>query len=111
MELSKMYHEFMDRTGMLLSDIELEALEISPCDQFGGFRRSRIPELQSLCKKNPEIHIVSWLNPNVMLNRFAPGARLFFLATGDPDPQLVYDTTATEQDLEVLELRAAQRAS
>ena len=111
MELSKIYHEFMDRTGMLLSDADFKSLDISPCDQFGGFRRNRTPELQSFCKKNPEFHMVSWLNPNVMLNRFAPGARLFFLAKGCRDPQLVYDTTATEHDLEILELRTAESAA
>ena len=111
MKISKNYHEFIQQTGMVLSDTPLESLEIFPCDQFGGFRRSRIAELQIFCKKNPDFHIVSWLNPNVMLNRFAPGARLFFLATGDRDPHFIYDTTSSEQDLEILELRAAQPAS
>ena len=111
MALIKSYHQFVRQTGLFVSDESLEPFGLFSCDRHGGFRRPRILELQSFCKSNPDFHIVSWLNPNVTINRFAPGARLFFLAQGDQDPHLIHDTTAQSQDLEVLELRLNQPAS
>jgi hypothetical protein len=111
MALLQNYHQFVLRTGMLLSDEALDPYGIESCDRFGGFRRSRILELQMICKSNPALHVVSWLNVNVNINRFAPGARLFYLAIGDSDPRLLYDVTTKGQDSDVLEFRLGQSTS
>jgi hypothetical protein len=74
------------------------------------FWSERAHELQAFCRSNPDYHIVSMLNGNVYLNRYAPGASMCFLASGNPDPRIIYDTTTSYQDSDVMELKARQSA-
>lgn len=105
------YSQFIDHIGMLISSESFEPLTISPCTQFGHFDRKRVDDLLAFCLANPDFHIASRLNPNVVINRLALGAKTFYLASGDRDSHIIYDTTASRQDLDVLELRATQSAT
>lgn len=104
MDLFSSYHQFVLRTGMLISRDALDPLNISPCDSLGGFRRTRRAELQAICLQNRSLQIVSWLT----IDRCALDARLFSLATGDQNPRVIFHAAADDPDLEVLILRANQ---
>ncbi len=104
-------HQFFTRICMLRSESAFEELGIEPCAAFGMFGSDRVPELLAFCKSRPEFHIVTQLNANVIVNRFSPAGRTFSLASGDPDPRLICDSTAMDPDLEILEFRTDKAAS
>jgi hypothetical protein len=103
MSCYKIYRQFVERVGMITTDSRLQELGIHPCAPLAIFRRERLGELQQFCQQNPEYHIVSQLNANVLINRPAPAARLFFLAYGDQDKKVFYSTSALSPDLQIPE--------
>jgi len=80
---------FMRRTGVISDYDELFALGLFHDSILGGFYRDNVDELRMFCSQHPEYHIVSVVNANCYLNRFAPGAVSFYLADGDTNKRLV----------------------
>lgn len=111
MPLIHNYHDFIAQSGMLTSDVPFQAIAIVPCNHFGVFWPSRAPELLAFCRANSDYHIMSQLGPAVTLNRFTAGATMYFLAAGDANPHIIYDTNATSEDSEIFELWAAHAAA
>lgn len=87
--------DFIIHTSMVVDYKSLAALGLEPNNLFlCCFHRDRVAELRSFCLKHPEYHIVSSLGGKMYLNRFAPGATLYFLAIGDSNPKVVYSSSS-----------------
>jgi len=88
----KDHREFRRRVDILWEgDYEEFELEAFPSTTFGGFAPSRVREFLRLAKMHPEFHIVSCIEPDLLVNSFVSGAMLYYLAQGDPDSNLVHD--------------------
>ena len=110
MQVFRYSFPFNNLVGLIRCSEELKNLGIDSCDQHGHFFPKRAAELIQFCKQNHEYHIVSYM-PNMKINKFIPGASLYFLANGDPNPQLLYSTALCEEELEIFKLRIAQLAA
>jgi hypothetical protein len=88
----KDYHEFHLRVDILwVPDYEDLELEEFPTTASGGFEESRLEEFLHLAKLHPEFHVVSCIDPDLIINTFVWGALTYHLAQGDADPKLVHD--------------------
>jgi hypothetical protein len=88
----KGYWEFQDQVGVLrLDDYSALELEEFPCSPAGGFWEARIDAMFRLLRLHPEYHVVSCVAPHLYVNAFIGGAQAYYLASGDPDPNLIYD--------------------
>lgn len=84
------YKLFVERTGMILDHQKLVEIGLIPQTFLGTFCAKQLDELIEFCFKNPNYHIVSQLNANLLVNRISIGAKIFFLAEGDFDRRLIF---------------------
>jgi len=88
----KDHREFRRKVDILWEgDYEDLELEEFPTTVFGGFVPSRAGEFLRLVKMHPEFHIVSCIEPDLLVNNFVRGAMIYYLAQGDSNPKLVHD--------------------
>ena len=82
--------EFRLRAG-LLRDLDFALMDITPTTQLGFFARTRLAELLTFCRSNPEYHIISFLKHNsIKVNAVVEDASFYMLGQGDSDPELMY---------------------
>ncbi|MGE0172495.1 MAG: hypothetical protein AB7T49_06920 [Oligoflexales bacterium] len=88
----KDYGEFRKLVG-ILSLVDLEDIEVNilPASAFGFFEPDALAQLIKYCHDNPGTHIVSMIHSESFVNRCIFGSSLFYLATGDSDPNLIFD--------------------
>jgi len=81
--------EFYRRVGLVAYYLELEWLGLVPNFCSGFFWGEDLPQLQQFCRGNPQYHIVSTTSPGRLVNKYVPGAKIYYLADGDRNPNLV----------------------
>ena len=80
---------FHRQVATLLS-LDCERLGIYASEFSGEFSPDRLDELKRFCEANPEYHIVTVVENNLVLfNRIVPNAISYFLADGDNDRNLI----------------------
>ena len=89
------YPEFAQEVGKLFW-FEAIRLDID-CPIFDGvFDNKDIVALQEFCQRNPEYHIMSWMDGDSIKNKLDFNGVMFMLGNGNPDPELIYIPTDTE---------------
>lgn len=84
------YDEFQQLVGVLSEPYDFAGLPIQPYVANGAFLRDQLPALLKFVEDNPDYHIVTPLfKGRAKINRFLPHANSWYLAEGDPDPNLV----------------------
>jgi hypothetical protein len=59
-------------------------------DNIGGvYNKSQVGALIEFCKSNLAYHIITSVNPGCLANRYVPGRKIYFLADGDSNGNLV----------------------
>ncbi len=111
MQVFRYSYPFTRLVGIIACPDDLSELGLKEFILRGIFPPQNSAELINFCKKNPEYHIVSYVNSNMKVNKYIPGASFYFLADGDPNPQLLYSTALSDEELEIFELRIAQLAA
>jgi len=80
---------FAERTGELNDWHELLCLGLEPDTVAGGFYSEKADILLNYVQRAPAYHIITFLEDRYV-NRFVAGQRrIYFLAEGDADPNLV----------------------
>ncbi len=81
---------FGERTGKLNDWRELLCLGLEPDTVGGGFFNGKKDILLNFVQRDPAYHIMTFVGPDRFMNRFVSGPRNhYFLADGDPDPNLI----------------------
>ena len=81
---------FGERTGKLNDWRELLCLGLEPDTVGGGFFNGKKDILLNFVQRDPAYHMMTFVGPDRCMNRFVSGPRNhYFLADGDPDPNLV----------------------
>ncbi|MBF0442653.1 MAG: hypothetical protein HQK54_12170 [Oligoflexales bacterium] len=89
-ELTDNVHAFFRQTGIILNHEELEWLGFQLKNGFTTiFGDSEVPLIIQFCEENPEYHIITMTQPGHIENRYVPGKRVYYLAKGDKNPNLV----------------------
>ena len=81
--------EFQNRVGKL-SYRDLVEIGLKSSCITGSFYPCDLKILTEFVWKNPDFHIISYLDTGEYVNHFSAQGRMFFLADGDPDPSLHY---------------------
>ena len=89
-EMSHELHVFFKQVGKVWIYDELKFLDLEPDMLTGEFRCDSVQSLIDFCAENREYHIISCKDGKVF-NKFIPGARRYYLADRDADPDLVHD--------------------
>lgn len=84
----KLNGDFCRRTGLISNPDKLALLGLHPRDAAGGFWTDDGKRLSAFCRKNPDYHIISIVNPGYKVNRFVAGCYRYYLAKGDDNPDL-----------------------
>ena len=92
-EVSDDLHAFFKRVGKVWIYDELKFLDLEPEMLTGEFGSDRVQSLIDFCESNSEYHIISSVDGKVY-NKFIPKARVYYLAGGDTDPNLMVDLWA-----------------
>ena len=90
MEISDDLHAFFKRVGKVWIYDELRFLDLEPQMMTGEFLAHQVQSLIDFCRSNPDYHIISGFQGKVY-NKFEPEARIYYLADGDADPDLLLD--------------------
>ncbi len=98
--------EFKARTKPVRDDFDLD---IVPDIGLGLFFSYRLDELKQYCIDHPQYHIMSLLPLAITANKVVPSAQYFFLAEGDPDPDLWYRIPLSKDDVEILVIHKFDR--
>ncbi|MBM4253599.1 MAG: hypothetical protein FJ146_16650 [Deltaproteobacteria bacterium] len=88
-EFTTSYEEFRDRVKLICSYKEIEWLGLEPKSISGMFFRDDATTLLRFCRENPSYHIVTITGPTRYENRFIADQRIYLLAQGDSNPQLL----------------------
>ena len=89
-ETSRELHAFFKRVGKVWIYDELKFLDLEPEMLTGEFGSDRVQSLIDFCESNPEYHIISGISGKVY-NKFIPKAPVYYLADGDPAPEIFLD--------------------
>ena len=81
-------YQFHRKVGMILCIDRLTAMGLCPRNAVGNFWKCDVGTLLDYCKKNPEYHIVTIIQPGLEINRFEPDGFRYHLADGDANSQL-----------------------
>ena len=88
-EVTDDYNAYYLRTGAILYYKKLEWLGFK-LDNFSGlFHDQYVAELLTFCKEHPSYHIVTMTMSGYYENRYVPDKRVYHLAEGDKNPNLV----------------------
>jgi hypothetical protein len=88
-EITDDYQYFKSRVGLVDFYQDLEFLGFEMFGYSGVFFPDQVPELTDFIAQNSEYHIVTITASGRYENRFVPGKRLYLLASGDKNPNLV----------------------
>ena len=88
---------FHRRTGLIGDYREIEWLGFELSNYVGIFMEEDLPELLEFCEANPEYHIVTCTDPGRNVNRYIPGKKIYHLADGDKNPNLVLNWLLDEK--------------
>ena len=82
-------NEFWNRVGIIGDYYELQWLGFNLEPFPSVFRPEHIPEMLTFCRENPEYHVVTSITPGRLLNKYVPGRKVYKLAKGDQNPNLL----------------------
>lgn len=86
------FMEFEEEVKMFEDYWRLRDMGLTSATSLNGiFTRSEADELRDFCGENPQFHIVSFCPKSFAFNRFHPDGYAFYLAEGNPDPNLLLD--------------------
>ena len=80
--------EFYRRVGVINCVERLNKMGLEPQSIIGTFYLSDIEKLFEICKENPDLHIITYIDSTLTVNRFVHGDFSFRLAEGDIDPTI-----------------------
>ena len=80
---------FYDRTGIIVDYQEIEWLGFNLDNFVGMFGQEDLAALLKFCEENPEYHIVSNTELGRSINKYVPDRKIYQLANGDKNPNLV----------------------
>ncbi len=91
------YETFSKLVGLLDDAAALAAYGVEADEDNGSFATTRLAELQALCARNPELHIVTEIDDEgaifCLTNEAAVVNRInYYLANGSTEPAILLET-------------------
>ena len=97
--------EFYRRVGIVTPYTQLLALGLPVCDFSSGVYNDAVLPMVEFCAENPDYHMITILSGGRTINKFVPGERIYQLARGDKNPNLMLsvfgdpDRALVEEDM------------